>query len=389
MTYCSNLHPIEELHQVLEIAKTFWPRISASLNAEFPGNSAKIDLGVWLSRKASFELLENKTKVEELKDQLRVFDGQVLTANAFPMGDFHQGRVKEDVYRPDWQDSARLQYSKDVACLLAQLPSQSTYQSMSTSPGSFKKFKHVDEGLIASNLASLAIYLNQLEQETGRHIMLAIEPEPGCTIEHTRELIHFYESRLLLAHPTLADAIRRHIGMCFDCCHQSIQYEDPREVLGLLRSAGIKIAKVQLSSALELKSPAQNDDGLDVLSSFAEDRYLHQVVARTADGQTEYFDDLPDYLRVAKQRSDDSARIHFHVPIFLDQLGSLSTTQADLTTSLSEIIRHDDCQHLEIETYSWGVMPERRHQQPDADKLLEDVLAEYRWVSGILANISS
>ncbi len=378
LTYCSNLHPIEEFEDLLDVAENFWPLLAEKIKK--PEEDSGFDLGIWLSQKALSTAPQHDPKYEVLLSHLKKFNGQVLTANAFPMGNFHSESVKESVYLPDWQSEERLEYSKLVAESLSRLPCQSRRQTMSTSPGSFKAFPQVDKTLIAQNLRNMAEYLAQLEKESGRYIVLAIEPEPGCTFETTAEFIAFYDDQLLGHHGAIEAQIRRHIGICFDCCHQSIQFEDPKESLRSLRSAGIPIAKVQLSSALEIARPYENPQGLRELSAFSEDRYLHQVIAQTESGETQYFGDLPDFLKVAADRRDVSARIHFHVPIFLEEIGSLKTTQRDLKDTLQEVIDFQDCEHLEIETYSWSVMPERRGQVASPESLLKDITREYEWV---------
>ncbi len=378
LTYCSNLHPIEEFEDLLDVAEHFWPLLAKKIKNR--KEESGFDLGIWLSQKALSTAPQHDPKFEVLLSHLKKFNGQVLTANAFPMGNFHSESVKESVYLPDWHSEERLAYSKLVAESLSRLPCQSSQQSMSTSPGSFKAFPRVDVNLIAQNLRSMAEYLAQLEKETGRLIVLAIEPEPGCTFETTAEFIAFYNDQLLAHQPGLETRIRRHIGICFDCCHQSIQFEDPKKSLRSLRSAGIPIGKVQLSSALEIDRPHENPQGLRELSAFSEDRYLHQVIAQSESGETQYFGDLPEFLKVAANRRDVSARIHFHVPIFLEEIASLKTTQRDLKETLQEVISFRDCEHLEIETYSWTVMPERRGQVTSPENLLKDVTREYEWV---------
>ena len=41
----------------------------------------------------------------------------------------------------------------------------------------------------------------------------------------------------------LADALRRHLGVCYDVCHAAVEFEDPRASVARLRAAGIGIAK--------------------------------------------------------------------------------------------------------------------------------------------------
>ncbi|MFM7833497.1 MAG: hypothetical protein ACKPJD_17025, partial [Planctomycetaceae bacterium] len=48
---------------------------------------------------------------------------------------------------------------------------------------------------------------------------------------------------------------------------------------------------------------------------------------------------------------------HFHVPVFAESLGPLKTTRADLAAALSQVARLSYAPHLEVETYTWPVMP--------------------------------
>jgi hypothetical protein len=94
---------------------------------------------------------------------------------------------------------------------------------------------------------------------------------------------------------------------------------------------------------------------LDEFAKFDEPTYLHQVIARHKDGKLIRYPDLADALTL----KDDAAewRAHFHVPIFLAQFGLLSSTQDDIIEVLAMWKELPFTNHLEVETYTWGVLP--------------------------------
>ncbi len=378
LTYCSNLHDIEEVSALLSVAREFWPQLAQRLRDEELLPEHLFPLGLWLSQNCCADLLNRESQREALNTQLAFLGGHVLTLNGFPMGNFHAGNIKEQVYRPDWHEAERLRYTLDLARLVTRLPRQEDRITISTLPGSFRSFGRADLNLMANNLRRLARELGRIQEETGVTVVVALEPEPGCTFQTTSDITAFFRNHLFCGGD--AEQVRHHIGVCFDTCHQAIQYEKPSTSLRSLRDAGIEVAKMQLSSALEVLQPAENPAALRELASFAEDRYLHQVMAQRADGSLEYFEDLPDYLVVAAERGDRSARIHFHVPIFLEALGPLRTTRDSLREALLWARDNLPRCHFEIETYSWHVMPERRGTATTPEALRDDIVAEYRWV---------
>src|SRR5256885_13989514 len=94
--------------------------------------------------------------------------------------------------------------------------------------------------------------------------------------------------------------------------------------------AGIRIGKVQVSSALELRDPT-DESARARLAAFDEPRYLHQ--ARARDGG--YVDDLPEsFDRLPRDRP---WRVHFHSPIDRDFEGPLGTTRSELSRALTPL----------------------------------------------------
>jgi hypothetical protein len=111
------------------------------------------------------------------------------------------------------------------------------------------------------------------------------------------------------------------------------------------------------------------------LEPFAEGVYLHQVVSKSQAGLQRVLD-LPLALAQAPTAPPaDEWRIHFHVPIFREALGPFASTQAFLAQLLAIQARAPFTEHLEVETYTWDVLPEEHRGEPVADA----VARELRW----------
>jgi sugar phosphate isomerase/epimerase len=368
LTYCTNIHAGES-----------WAEIAASLDAHVPtikgavSPDAPFGLGLRLSGLAAAELLR-PARLDAFRAQLERLGAYVFTINAFPFGPFHGTRVKEEVYRPDWRSTDRLAFTRDAARVLAALLPPDSYGSISTVPGAFKPESRTPGAvdLMVENLVRAAADLVRLERETGRTIALALEPEPCCFLETVEETLAFFENRLfapeaLARFGRLADlpadgaerALRDHLGVCYDVCHGAVEYEDPVSALRLLRAKGIRIPKIQLSAAMRV--PRMDEDLLAALERFDTGVYLHQVIARGhrpgRDGFERYAD-LPDAFRALRTGDAQGEwRIHCHVPIFLQSAGDVGSTQQDLVATLRALRQEAFSPHLEVETYTWDVLP--------------------------------
>jgi sugar phosphate isomerase/epimerase len=390
LTYCSNIHPGETWPEVRQNLKRYLPEVKQRIA---PGED--FGVGLRLSGVAA-DALQDPKAFEELRELLALNDLYVFTINGFPYGPFHGTRVKEEVYLPDWQDTARLRYTNLLADLLAKLlPNGSSIEgSVSTVPGAFKPRADSVEAVtrMASLMVEHAAHLVRLQERSGRTIALALEPEPCCFLETIEETIGFFESQLfsrsaaqqLAQHTGLQgeaaeEALRRHLGVCLDLCHAAVEFEDPDAIVPRLRNAGIRIAKLQLSAGLQIGRVTPETERL--LEPFNDDVYLHQVVERTERGLNRYLD-LPEAFRQpSTKRNDREWRIHFHVPIFLADLGEFSSTQAFLRRILAQHREEPVSAHLEVETYTWDVLPARYRAQGVVDA----VARELDWVKTQLA----
>ncbi len=365
LTYCTNIHAGETWDEIFSRLQANLPAIKAEVSPE-----AALGVGLRLSA-ISAEVLAAPARLEELQEFLNDGGYYVFTINGFPYGPFHGQRVKEQVYQPDWSHEERLIYSDRMADLLAAMLPDGMEGSISTVPGTFKPLAS-EPGMvehITDHLLRHAAKLVEIERTTNKTIALALEPEPYCFLETIEETVSFFNERLFapdacrrlsgltgLSSSGAAIALRRHLGVCYDVCHAAVEYEDPAGSVQALDAAGIAIPKVQLSAALRI--PEVTADIAETLGPFAEPVYLHQVIERQAGRLVRYLD-LPDALAALDQALGHEWRVHFHVPIFLDELQHFSTTQDFLREILALHSKKPISNHLEVETYTWNVLPER------------------------------
>lgn len=375
LAYCTNIHPAESWDETFAALRNTALKVRDMLRLTNPEAHTLLEpfpLAPRLSARAAKELLSGD-HLSQFRAWLQEEKCEVFTINGFPFGNFHGTRVKENVYRPDWTEPARYLYTLELFQILVALLPTGKEGSVSTLPGSFKAFA-ADESIIISQLIRLARELEQLSIDSDHDLHLGLEPEPLGHIENTAETLVFFD-RLFAAAADDADLVRRRIGVNYDTCHFALEFDDCLTSLGQLRSAGIRISKVHLSAALEMDP--HDSSALAALQSFAEPTYLHQVLLRGANGSIRRFADLPDFFASLPVHEDESlARVHFHIPLDTRPAAPLYTTQAHAQELLEYRSKHPDfCQHYEIETYTWGVLPDRM-QRP----LAEHIAAEYRWV---------
>ena len=384
LTYCTNIHGGET-----------WPQVHASLSAHVPGIKAKVapdvpmGLGLRLSAAAAEEL-STAAAFAQLHDFLAAHNLYVFTINAFPYGSFHGTRVKEHVYQPDWLTPERVAYTDQVAEILAKLLPVGMVGSISTVPGTFKSAVRGSDcaETMAANMVRHVARLLDIAQRTGREIVLALEPEPCCFLETIDETLAFFHDHVLseatigllarLANVNAQAArvaLRRHLGVCYDVCHGAVEYEDPAAAFAALDRAGIRVAKLQLSSALRLPSVDAASEG--ALTAFDDGVYLHQVVERQK-GVISRFIDLPPALAALRAGTAGGEwRVHCHVPVFLETAGLLQSTQPTLRQALACVRDRNVSPHLEVETYTWSVLPPQLRQA----SLVDAIAQELQWVS--------
>lgn len=311
--------------------------------------SPPLDFGLYLSAAAAAEVVGDRAGLARMRALLKALGTRVWTANAFPFGGFHAGRVKDAAFLPDWRDPARLQFALDAAAVLVALMEPGRPGSVSTCPVGYGR--DCLEGAAArDHLRRAQEALAELERDTGARLVLALEPEPDGAFETVPPLCEW------LADEVLADlpAEDRRVGVCWDLCHSAVVGETPAAVLSALRQTGVPLGKVQVSAALR-SDGAPTDEGYAVLGALAEDPYLHQVRGEARDGTPLRWADLPDMLEDAAVRAH-SLRVHCHVPLHRPAFrGGLLGT--DWRAGL-EAARAAGVTDFEIETYTLPVLPQ-------------------------------
>jgi sugar phosphate isomerase/epimerase len=359
LSYCTNVHPgrtVAEIEQGLD-------RYTVNVAVRF---GAPLAAGLWLAEPVVKELLRSDTVCRRFGEGLAGRGLTCHTLNAFPFGDFHSPRVKEHVYRPSWAERRRLEFTVSAARILAQLLPAGAEGSISTLPLGFPGIDSFPDfhRECVENLIDAALSLHRLEQESGRTIRLAIEPEPCCWLDETPTAIEFFKNRLWprAEERGSLEAVRKHVGLCVDVCHQAVAFEDMGQSISEIERAGVRINKIHITCAIELEHPATNLEGRRALARYVEPRYLHQTKARLADGRVLAVLDLdralaldasPEFLNAERWR------VHFHVPVDAERLGPLKTTRNDLRTALAAVKSLTYAPHLEVETYTWEVLPDR------------------------------
>ncbi len=390
LSYCTNIHPGESWDEIRGNLEHYLPLVKRLVCPD-----ARFGVGLRLSASAA-QSLSAPGMLAEFVEFLRENSLYVFTINGFPYGPFHGVRVKEGVYLPDWRMEARLEYTNRLADLLvAMLPTGSDERgSISTVPGAFKPNAAAPEAIarIADQLIRHVAHLVGIERETGRSIALALEPEPCCLLETVAETVAFFRDHLhspgaaarlaSLVGVDVAQAgelLRRHLGVCLDLCHAAVEFEDPDDCLRALASAGIAVAKIQVTAGLRI--PHVTADAVEALRSFDDAVYLHQVVERRGSVLRRYVD--IDAARAAGNWRSGGCewRVHFHVPVFMKELDGFSSTQDFVREALALHRQHPRTPHLEVETYTWSVLPARAREVP----IEEAIARELRWVQEELA----
>jgi sugar phosphate isomerase/epimerase len=370
LSYCTNVHPAEDLPGVLAQLDRYAEPVRRLVGVDVLG------LGLWLPAVLARELASSPELRAKLRAELEARGLEVHTLNAFPYGGFHDDVVKHSVYRPEWTDGARLRYTVDCAVVLGDLlPDSASYGSISTLPLAWRTpWTEADDATATAALTELTGVLDGMATANGRPVRLAVEPEPGCVLD------------------TVADAVRwlaprvdpRYVGLCLDTCHLAVSFADPPSTVASIYDAGLEVVKVQASAALQVEEPGSEAARL-ALADFTEPRYLHQVLERSLAGAVLSADDLPEAL--AELPGDDVWRVHFHVPLHARPAAPLSATTDVLRTAISALWSTvDTMPHVEVETYTWSVLPETAGNGGET-ALIRGIAAELRWAAANLLEL--
>ncbi len=370
LTYCTNVHPLGDWASWSDIIGRFGPAVRAELGWK------NQPLGLWFPASLIAEMnLEPQNARARLKSLLAEHDLSAFTCNAFPYGNFHDKVVKTKVYHPDWTTPERLAYTVACARLLASLLPVGGEGSVSTLPLGWRiGWSEAQSRKSAENLCAFVREARAIRELDGRSVRLGLEPEPGCVLETIDQVMGFWDAHLRpaaqragISSQDLADFC----GLCYDTCHQAVQFEEAVDALDRLAANGIRIVKMQLSSALEFHADPDRAS-LELRRQFVEERFLHQTRILTPHGMVS-FDDLPEALAAAEAGIDLWAhpwRVHYHLPIDSQSLlgsSAVTTTRDEMLKAYRYAIDRNLCRHFEVETYTWSVLPQAHRPKDDAD----------------------
>ncbi|GGQ54451.1 metabolite traffic protein EboE [Streptomyces althioticus] len=371
LAYCTNVHPAETLDGVLAQLRDHCEPVRRRLGRD------RLGIGLWLAKDAARALVTDPAALRDLRCELERRGLEVVTLNGFPYEGFGSGEVKYRVYKPDWADPERLEHTAALARVLAGLlPDDVTEGSISTLPLAWRTA--YDDGraeTARTALRTLAERLDALEDLTGRSVRVALEPEPGCVVETTRDAIA----------PLTAVGHDR-IGICVDTCHLATSFEDPDTALDDLAQAGVPVIKSQLSAALHAEQP-HLPEVREALAAFAEPRFLHQTRTATAAG-LHGTDDLDEALTGDALPDAGPWRSHFHVPLHAAPAAPLTSTLPVLTSVLTRLVGgpHPLTRHLEVETYTWQALPPELRPRGRA-QLADGIAAELTLARDLLTDL--
>jgi sugar phosphate isomerase/epimerase len=374
LAYCTNIHRGETWAETFDSLQRHTLAVRDRVCANDP-----YAIGLRLSDQASRELSDSKT-LKEFRGWLDKNQCYVFTINGFPYGRFHGTRVKEQVYAPDWTTPERLEFTNRLFDLLAELAPDGVEGSVSTVPCSFKEFIKSDEQVKAmrDNLWKCVEHIAGLSERTGKKLHLGLEPEPLCYLETSAETALFFQQ--MRADREFDERLSRHLGVNYDTCHLAVEFEEPAHAITQFRQHNIRISKIHLSSALKVRPTAEVRQAL---RGFADDVYFHQVIERRADATLERYRDLDVALGSPEAAVDGREwRIHFHIPLHSPATALFGNTADHISGVLQELKEHPNlCTHLEMETYTWEVMPAEMKNRNVVDQLV----SEYDWTLNQLA----
>ena len=366
LSYSTLVHAGDTWAEMRASIETYLPQVKARFSPDAP-----FGVSLRISADSARTLTGSASERDDLKNFLAAHDLYVYTVNAFPYGPFKGGTVMERVYEPDWTTEDRVAYTNSVADILAEITPLSVSPSIQTAPLAFKP-KVTDGAYVdafTTNLFRVVAHLIEVEAKTGHRVKLALEPEPACYLETTDETVEYFATRIYtpegvrelaaLADVPISEAeglLRRHLGVVFDIGHQSVGFEDIPASLTKLVNAGIPIFKLQEAAALWVKELSL--ELIPQLRVFTDTIYLSQTTMRRGNEVTKFLNlgEALDAFETDPRPAE--IRTHFHVPVFLSELGPFLTTRFAMQDALAMHRATPLSDHLEIETYTWDVLPE-------------------------------
>ena len=388
LTYSTLVHPGDTWPEIWHSLTTYVPKVKARVSPNKP-----FGVSLRISAASAEALTQQPAERAKLKAFLDEHDMYLYTVNAFPYGPFKNTVVKEQVYEPDWSTGLRTEYTRKVADILAEVCPTYVNPSIQSPPLGFKP--RVTDGSVAAyaaNVRTLAAHLHGIRERTGRTITLALEPEPLCFLETTEETVAFFNNHLRAEQSISAlaqliggtaqqarEVLRRHVGTVYDICHQAVEFENISAALQSLVDNDIPVFKLQEAAAMQI--PEVNAAVVEKLREFADTIYLTQTVEKRNGKLTRYTNLEDAFAAFQKDPGPREWRTHFHVPVFLESLGEyFKTTRFAIEEALAFHKARPLSSQLEIETYTWDVLPSHLK----TGDIVDYVTRELEWVRGQL-----
>ena len=388
LTYSTLVHPADDWEQLWNSLNTYLPKVKERFS---PNQS--FGVCIRLAAKTAETLANSPAERDKLKKFLAEKDMYIYTANAFVYGHFKGDKVKEQVYEPDWRGEERTQYTINVANVLADVCPRGIAPSIQSAPLGFKPRVTGDDVInsYTDHVLRVVAHLIALEAKTGSTVQLALEPEPFCFLETTDETIAYFRDQLYsgaaveklakLARVPISEAnaaLRRHLGIVYDICHQAVEFEDIPASLQKLVNAGVPILKLQEAAALHIPEVTQR--AVDTLKRYAKTIYLTQTLEKRDGKMTRYLNVDDAIAAFEKDPGPREWRTHIHVPVFLDDLGEFRTTRFTIAEALRFHKQNPVSRHLEVETYTWDMLPDSLK----SNDIVDYICRELDWVRGQL-----
>ncbi len=353
LMYCLNMHPGEQWDEILSAIQHYSFQVKQRVSPHEP-----FALGLRLSAVAAHELMP---QVQDFKIFLRNHNLYAVSINGFPFGPFHGTVIKKNAFLPDWSSYERVSYTLHLSKILAGLLPEGETGTISTVPCFYGK---KEKPSAFTNLLSIADYLAKIKKMTGKHIVLALEPEPDCYLDDLESTLDFFK-KIYAADQSAQD----HLGVCLDTCHAIVEFESPLLWIKKLNQAHIQVPKIQISAALQ--AIPRNQEGLrQMFLPFNDKEYLHQTRV-CFNSQILKYRDLPDAISTAPCCGE--WRVHFHVPLYWSG-GDISSTANIIEDNFFKEAYLAGGKHFEVETYTFNVLME--------PKLLitDSIVSELEWV---------
>ncbi len=389
LTYCSNIFKEKFFFDLLLKLEIYTKELKIKFKKKYIG------IGLCLSNKLVNEIL-NENKLNYFKIWLKKNNLYVSSINGFVYKTFHKKKIKSNIYYPDWTNKNRVFYTKKIITMLLKLNVNINDYSISTMPISFKKWilnknKKYIYFKSSLNIINILKYLMYVYKKYKKKIHLDIEPEPACLIESFNDFLFFFNNWLK---PTfkinISDKIffisfshlYRHINLCYDICHFSVNFEDHNNIINTLKNNKIRIGKIQVSAALEFFSSKINITAiLKSLNFLKKSQFLHQNTLFLEKNKRifKYIDIFNIFNNIPL---NSYIRIHCHVPLYLNFYNNknLKTTSKETITVLINILKKIKVKHIEIETYTYDMLSKKNKKY--------SIFKEYSFVINIINNVT-